>query len=277
MLTEHQLQFFRTYGYLSLPQALSGDIAWIQDEFEAAWRSLSSIAHDGSKRTRFPSSFITASRKLTSLIDHPAVCDTLDALLGQGWSSYGGDGNLYAGESHWHSDVPDKCWEAKTTTVHIKVAFYLDRLTAETGALRVIPGSHHFGDRYARLIDERLPSWGEGISKGDHGRAQPSVALTNDPGDLILFDHRLKHASFGGGPRRRMFTLNTFAPCATPGECEAARTIMRHYRDHLKVNWTAGPGWLDWIATLSEKGKSHHEQVVRFSHEIMGELATARS
>ncbi len=277
MLTEHQLQFFRTFGYLSLPQALSGDIAWIQDEFEAAWRSLTNLTHDGSKRTKFPASFITASRKLTTLIDHPAVCDTLDSLLGQGWSSYGGDGNLYAGDSHWHSDVPAGCWEAKTTTVHIKVAFYLDHLTAENGALRVMPGSHHFGDRYARLVDELLPSWGERISKGDHGRAQPSFAIANDPGDLILFDHRLKHASFGGGARRRMFTLNTFAPCLTPVECEAARTVMRVYRDQLKMNWTDGPGWLDWIATLSEKGRSHHEQVVRFSHEVMGELATTRA
>ena len=28
------------------------------------------------------------------------------------------------------------------------------------------------------------------------------------PGDVLIFQHELKHASFGGGTRRRMFTIN---------------------------------------------------------------------
>ena len=34
------------------------------------------------------------------------------------------------------------------------------------------------------------------------------MALETQPGDLLLFNHLTKHASFGGGTRRRMFTLN---------------------------------------------------------------------
>jgi hypothetical protein len=40
------------------------------------------------------------------------------------------------------------------------------------------------------------------------GADVPAVALETLPGDLLLFDHRIKHSSFGGGSRRRMFTMN---------------------------------------------------------------------
>jgi len=41
-----------------------------------------------------------------------------------------------------------------------------------------------------------------------HGRDLPAVALETQPGDLVCFNHNTKHASFGGGKRRRMFTMN---------------------------------------------------------------------
>jgi ectoine hydroxylase-related dioxygenase (phytanoyl-CoA dioxygenase family) len=43
---------------------------------------------------------------------------------------------------------------------------------------------------------------------GIHGRDVPAVALETQPGDLVLFNHNTKHAAFGGGARRRMFTMN---------------------------------------------------------------------
>jgi hypothetical protein len=276
MLSAQQCTFFKTFGYLALPQALAADIGWIQSEFEQSWKDRPDIVHDGSARTTYPASFITTRPKLSSLIDHPAVCETLDSLLGDGWSSYGGDGNFYAGETGWHSDVHASTWGAKSITPHIKVAFYLDHLTRDTGALRVIPGSHHHGDTYSKLLQDQVPA-GEGGPLGLHGRDIPSVSLDIIPGDLVVFDHRLKHASFGGGNRRRMFTINNFAPCRTAEQSEAAREVMRIYRDSEKVNWTGRPGWLDWIATLSDKGRYHHEQTVRLGQEVMNELAATAS
>jgi len=276
MLSDAQRTFFTTFGFLCLPQALARDITWIQDEFEAVWKARPDIVHDGSARTTFPASFITANPRLSTLVDHPVVVGALDDLLGEGWSSYGGDGNFYAGDTGWHSDVHPNTWQAKTTTPHIKVAFYLDPLTRDTGALRVIPGSHHFGDRFSQLLQEQVHG-DESGPLGVHGRDVPALALDNTPGDLMIFDHRTKHAAYGGGKRRRMFTINNFAPCRTPEQADAAREVMRIYRDQEKVNWTAGPGWLDWIATLSERGRFHHEQTVRFGHELMNELASAAS
>ena len=36
----------------------------------------------------------------------------------------------------------------------------------------------------------------------------PAYAIESEPGDLLMFNHKIKHSSWGGSDRRRMFTLN---------------------------------------------------------------------
>ena len=43
---------------------------------------------------------------------------------------------------------------------------------------------------------------------GVAGPDVPCQVIESSPGDLVVFDHRCKHAAFGGGPNRRMFTMN---------------------------------------------------------------------
>ena len=94
--------------------------------------------------------------------------------------------------------------------MHIKIAFYLDPLTADSGSLRVIPGSHRIGDAYATALNDaalREPGIG--------GAEVPAVAFETVAGDVVVFNHNTKHASFNGGGRRRMFTLNACQKCAS--------------------------------------------------------------
>jgi hypothetical protein len=49
-LTGEQVAFFETFGYLSLPGALAGDLEWITAEFEAVFRDRG-IEHDGVRRS----------------------------------------------------------------------------------------------------------------------------------------------------------------------------------------------------------------------------------
>ena len=79
-------------------------------------------------------------------------------------------------------------WEAKTTTRHLKVAFYLDdELDAETGALRVIPGSH---------LNEGL---GDSLVAMDlEGADVPATVVDTRQGDVVLFDHRTKRECSNG-------------------------------------------------------------------------------
>ena len=43
---------------------------------------------------------------------------------------------------------------------------------------------------------------------GVHGSQVPAYAIESEPGDMLMFNHKTKHSSWGGGDRRRMFTYN---------------------------------------------------------------------
>lgn len=203
MLTEQQIRFFETFGYLGFPGLLADRIDEISAEFEGVWQSRGGghdgRPHDGQRRSCIVP-FIDQSECLCTLLDDPRIAGIAADLLGDDFNYMGSDGNYYAGDTGWHSDG----WHTKIR--HIKLAFYLDPLTRETGCLRVIPGSHHVGDVYARLLQERVGKSRDTL--GVEGRDVPAVALETQPGDLLCFNHNTKHAAFGGSGRRRMFTMN---------------------------------------------------------------------
>ena len=66
------------------------------------------------------------------------------------------------------------------------------------------------GDKFTTVVNEVVPvttaSWPE--LWGIHGSEVPAYAIESEPGDMLLFNHKLKHSSWGGGDRRRMFTYN---------------------------------------------------------------------
>ena len=203
--------FFDSFGFVHLPGFFSADrIGVIEEEFESLWVGAQPLDQGGivaggdtqssSKRI---AAFIDRRARLAALLDDERVCGLAGLLLGEGWSFCGSDGNLYNGDSGWHSDGYNKAAGRR----HVKLAIYLDPLTAEDGALRVMPGTHLTGDVYADTIEaqRRRSSAVWGIAAPDI----PCVVLDSAPGDLIAFNHNLKHASFGGGRGgRRMFTIN---------------------------------------------------------------------
>ncbi len=242
MLTDRHVVFFQTFGYLHVPGYFADDIGWILEEFESAWRSCTTLSHDGSKRTIFPSTFVGATPRLAALIEHPLMISVCTSLLGPGYGFQGGDGNFYSGDTGWHSDAFG-VWPEKTTVRHLKIAFYLDHLTRETGALRVIPGSHHDGDRYCTTLEAEVPPWLPNRVMNIEGPDVPCVAIESRPGDLVCFDHRTKHAAFGGGARRRMFATNWMQGATTPAQRKAVLENYRFYRDHEKVDWRIREDW----------------------------------
>jgi ectoine hydroxylase-related dioxygenase (phytanoyl-CoA dioxygenase family) len=83
------------------------------------------------------------------------------------------------------------------------VPLYLDPLDADTGALRVIPGSHRRGSERWRAHDAA----GSVAAWGIPGTEVPCVAFPSRPGDAVAMDTNVMHASFGGGKARRMLAL----------------------------------------------------------------------
>ena len=111
----------------------------------------------------------------------------------------------YQGSTKWHRD-------SELALSSIGFAFYLEPLTPETGALRVVPGSHV--DEDAALDD--------------------AVALPTVPGDAIMFDERLYHAS-SGGLLRRQWRVDFVADC--PGTDDLLR---EWFARQFTVGWDGG-------------------------------------
>ena len=203
-LNSQQLAVFDTFGYLYYPGLLADCIGRIIDEFETVWKEHNGghhgKPHDGVRRSCI-CPFPDLSEYLSAFLDDPRIHDIAASICGEDFNYTGGDGNFYAGDSHWHSDGYDR-----NRLMSIKIAFYLDPLTRDTGALRVIPGSHRVGEQYADDIERDIRDSGKvwGLS----GREVPAVALETTPGDIVVFNHNLKHAAFGGSGRRRMYTMN---------------------------------------------------------------------
>jgi len=206
-LTDGQQRFFEDFGYLVLKQLFAREIGWITEEFEAAFRARD-LRHDGSKRSCIVP-FIDQRERLCTLLDHPGLHQALTDILGEDFNYLAGDGNYYTGDTGWHSDGEH------ARGLYVKAALYLDPVTSETGALRVIPCTH----RLEAFTGTRVRKAGAGRQHWDlEPKDVPCVALESTPGDLVLFNHNLMHASVGGGKRRRMFTLNCGRRARTPEE-----------------------------------------------------------
>lgn len=202
ILSRDQIAFFDTFGFIRLPGLLADRAAAIIEAFDQVWAGRGG-GHDGRRHDNRQRScvvpFIDQHPVLCALLDDPRVHGAACDLLGDDFNYMGSDGNFYAGDTGWHSDG----WHAEQR--FIKLAFYLDPLSPETGALRVIPGSHRVGDRYSEQL-QRITGSPRPFGMG--GDELPAHATVIRPGDLMIFDHNTKHAAFGGGSNRRMFTIN---------------------------------------------------------------------
>jgi hypothetical protein len=132
-----------------------------------------------------------------------------------------------------------------------------------------VPGSPFIasGDDWpARDIGRAGDLWG--INPAD----VPAVALVSAPGDLVLFNHNLCHASFGGGSRRRMFTLNA---CRRAVGTEEVDELEGYINGHARF-------WIDHLHSDQMRGtgpasrRKHLEQVAAQEGSLAALSAEAR-
>lgn len=202
-----------TFGYLVFPGLLSDRIDRIIAEFEGVFAvqggGHNGKPHDGTARSCIVP-FIDQNEYLSSLVDDPRVDGIFTSLLGEDYNYLGSDGNFYVGDTNWHSDTD---WSGKMRgkppRIFYKMALYLDPVTATSGALRVVPGSQHYGDEFAEALQATLRMAPDKL--GVLGSQVPAIALESNPGDVVVFNQNTKHSAWGGSNRRRMFTINCTA------------------------------------------------------------------
>jgi hypothetical protein len=218
-ISDEQIRFFETFGFLQLKGLMSDIIDEISMAFEEVWQQHggghAGTAHQQQRSCLVP--FIDRHERLSALLDDPRILAIAQGILGPDFNYSTSDGNLYVGDTSYHSNSFAGGLRA------LKLAFYLDPVSSDSGCLRVIPGSHRFGESYADDLHEHIR-----LSREQWGVPQselPAIPLPTKPGDLVVFSHCIKHGSFGGGGRRRLFVINATEHC--PPE------KIPYLRDHI--------------------------------------------
>jgi len=208
-LSDQQVAYFETFGYLKIPGLFAEDVEELTAGFEAVfagnphWVTNEELHYDQT-RTIIPA-FITKDTRLHRLLEDERVVGIVTSLLGPGYGYAESDGNLFSCETSWHSDM----YAAPLNQYHLKLSFYLDPLRAETGAIRFIPGTNHHESVYARTLRRDLNTPTSVFEAfGVTSPEIPSWTVETDPGDLVIWNFRTIHGSFGGGERRRLFSVN---------------------------------------------------------------------
>ena len=218
---------------------------------------------------------VERTERLRALIDDPRVTRPLEQLFGDDLMWWASDGNYYVGDTAWHPDGTDVNIDLR----RMKVALYLDPVTASTGCIRFIPGSHRLplhDSLYAlrlertkqtieegRVGDDRLDEFrARGLDVesdvppfGVSEQELPGFPVASKPGDVVFFDQNLYHASFGGRSGRRMFTM---CYCTVPRSHDAIALMRESYEGGRRA-----------VTALSYRGDAadgwpglHHPEVV---------------
>ena len=230
MISEQQAEHFRVFGFLVARGCYSAtEMATISRCFEellAAGRD--GQPFDAAEGRQSVFGFVEKHPELRPIAWDDRIYGTVEQLLGPDFAWIGSDGNLYVGDTYWHPDNNDLDFR------RVKVAFYLDPVRADTGCLRVIPGSHR-----PPLYDDLVPHKNKGKGAAEHrafGVLPPQIPffpLESDPGDVVFFDQALWHAAFGGSEGRRMFTLNYADQATTPDRVEKLRQLYEGSKSYL--------------------------------------------
>jgi hypothetical protein len=210
-ITEQQLTFLQTFGFLRLPGLFADEIEEITEAFEAVFAAPDSYrtdmiepVHRNDRRVMIPM-FVDHHPTLARLRDDERIRGIARAVLGEDPEYAESDGNLAFCHTEWHADT----YGAPMTTHHVKFSFYLDPMRADSGAIRVLPGTQFWQGPYARDLRRSFRQFGKTADVfGVDSTEIPAVVIDSDPGDVLIWDYRLIHASFNGLDRRRYFSLN---------------------------------------------------------------------
>ncbi|HEV2474337.1 MAG TPA: phytanoyl-CoA dioxygenase family protein [Chthonomonadales bacterium] len=269
-LSQSQINHFRDFGYLCARGLFNAqEMEEITRDFETAICTVGDGSrHDGSRRTMFGGP-IEHSERLCSLLDDSRITALVGGLLGEDFNYCGGDGNYYSGDTPWH---PDGNWGSAFA---LKVAFYLDPVAAGAGALTVLPGSQRPDHPIrANHIDMNRSQELYGIAPSEFPGA---AALPTEPGDIVAFNHDLFHSSWGGGPRRRMFTMNCTIAYRTAAELELGRKYLSiHSAGGYNVDTGAGMYFPLMLDTANAARRRHLEQPAAIHDELFPHLARNR-
>lgn len=227
MLTAAQLNHFDTFGFLLFRGLLTNrEIATMTAEMYAELTLTYKNKPFDSTQRHWAPMLSDRTPFFSTLLDDDRFAGIAESILGNALPVWC-DANRYTDSTTiWHPDT-----SASFEQAGVKFIIYLQPLTADTGALRVIPGSHRrpFYDTIKRFIEEQRPPVHE----------VPAVALETRPGDVIAFNINLWHAAAFASPDRHLCSLAYFPDPRSPAE-------ESNIRDHVGLILKGASAGFDW-------------------------------
>jgi hypothetical protein len=217
-LTLYSIDTFRTFGFVVLrqffdPSPLVAEIDRVMHE-----GLVSDVSSSGEIRFQYVPMMTAGTPASLTLLDRAQAVAA--ALLGGPVLPTRAKGVRYCGNTPWHTD-------SSLPIASIGFVAYLEPLGADNGALRVLPGSHHadLGDAVRKLG-----------AAGMAAPALPAHVVVTEPGDMILLDEHLFHASFGGATRRQWRVDCVSAPVGA----EAEHHTKSYFASIYPPDWDGG-------------------------------------
>ena len=145
-------------------------------------------------------------------LDNPCIMDTLDNLMGEGFQLVASDAQRHGGNTSWHQDTAIPMEAGKEIEyLMLKVIMYLDDHSDGPGCLWLLPGTHRrgYGEALRAMTTKGNPIDADALTPaGVPPMDIPGAIATNTrPGDIIFFNQKLGHSSWGGQPGRRFLGI----------------------------------------------------------------------
>lgn len=264
MLTDRHVTQFETFGFLVLRGVFaSGELDTVRAEFDVGRsRAAAATERRGIRKQLNWSNLGPDTPFLGSLLEDSRFVGAAERFCGGPVIGFYANGNSFDGDrTEWHPD------SSTLLRRGVKFAFYLQPLDERTGALRFIPGSHkeplHSDLRKIGLKESNLRVMDAGGLEVDE---VPAYVARSEPGDVIAFDSRVWHASWGGRQGRSMCSLGYVAVPATSAEEAAMAELVRQDAELLEAfpllarhpHWVANPAGSPtrgrWVAALRTWG-----------------------
>lgn len=283
MLSPQQVRHYRTFGFVLLPQLLTQDeVRTLRHEYEEALGGAYSgadVTDPGVRRW----SMALSQPLFSHLPEDPRFYGAAEQLWGSDCFCLAAGVNRMPGTATpWHSDHKDPAGRDDVLGAHF--AIYLDDgLGPESGALRIIPGSHR-DPLHSALRDELAAA----AALGGGGSGSPGTApmlfglpptdvpaVTFVPqvpaGDVALLDLRVWHAAFGGKAGRRFCSVVFYR---RPPDTENAAAARRLAKAHREINTSMGTkaGWPvydpQWLQNLGPTASERRGRWIRQLREF---------
>ena len=249
MLSQQQIAHFQAFGFVVLrgllddaeTAALTGEVtAALADAFGGIGTDIDPEGTGGIRGDYLPLSVDRAPTSQALIADDPRLFQGSAELLGGPTVPTPPIATCFTSNAGWHTDQgPD--------VGGVKFLAHLEPRSADSGALRVVPGSHEPGlAARVRAYWSRDPAL-----QGFGGWPVPCVVLETRPGDIIAFDVHLLHAS-AGGHRRLAWTIE-YLPWPGLGDAQRLGVVRDlvadaaefDHEDYDRQRW---PTWQQWAA-----------------------------